>query len=152
MKCHPWSHLLLHSPEGLWYPTPPTVLPGLWTELELMEQPMERGCRNAEALDCALSLSSCTAGSLPVLLQLLSSGCKYHLCLLQKGHRSGMILFQYLLDLPWTALNTWQKWSLKKLIFRNPCMLCSSQHWSRKTLETHWRRKEWCSQRRKKTW
>ena len=68
----------------------------------------------------------CTAGSLPVLLHHHSNGCEYHLFLLQKGHRLGLILFRYLSDLPWTALNTWQKWAFKKLIFKNQWMQCSN--------------------------
>lgn len=94
--------------QGWWYPTAPTVLPpGLW------EQGWTRWTTHGERLLKCESTHFCaglstvsppTLQDLPVLSQLLSSDCKYHLCLLQKGQRSGMILFQYLSDLPWTEL------------------------------------------------
>lgn len=147
MQCHPWSHPVLLE-DGA---TPPTRCPSSWclgAELELMGQAMERGCRNVKAQDCASSTYLHCRIS-PCAFTAPFRSCKYHLCLLQKGHRSGVILFQCLSDLPWTELIPDRNGHFKKPIFRNLCMLCSSQHWSRKALETHWRRKEWCSKRRK---
>lgn len=108
------------------HPRQPTTLPP-----RLLKQSWNRwhspwrGCRNAKAQQHAPSHSLHCRVS-PCALHHHSNGCKYHLFLQQKGHRSGLILFHYLSDLPWTALNTWQKWAFKNLIFKNQWMQCSN--------------------------
>lgn len=93
----------------------------LGTELELVAQPMEKGCRNTKAQDCALSLylhckiSPCAFTTPFKRLQILPVSSE------KKGHRSGMISFQYLSDLPWTELIPDRNGHLKTYFQKSMC-------------------------------
>lgn len=94
-------------------PNPLASLPGCWNRAGI------DGTAGGERLQkCKGTGAVYTAGSHPVLWHHHSNGCRYHLFLLQKRHRPGLILFHCLSDLPWTALNTWQKQAFGKLIFK----------------------------------